>query len=150
MPRNRAVAVVLHDNQLLVMYRKNDQEYYTFPGGGIEDGETNEQATIREIKEETSVDIEVGELLYELHHDNGDVHYYFLCKYLGGELAIQPGTNEYIDNEQGQDIHQPQWLLLQDLSKSTLYPLEVRDRLAMDTEKGFSDHTIRFDLSVVD
>ncbi|MGB4768748.1 MAG: NUDIX domain-containing protein [Candidatus Saccharimonas sp.] len=146
MSRNRAVAIVIHHNKLLVMHRKNDKEYYTFPGGGIEAGETNEQATIREIKEEASLDIEVEKLVYELHHDNGDIHYYFLCRYLKGEIAVQPGTNEYADNELGRDIHQPLWLPLQDVSKSILYPFEVRDRLIIDKMQNFSNQVVRLDL----
>lgn len=150
MPRPRAAAIVIHDNKLLVMYRKNDQEYYTFPGGGIESGETNEEAVIREVKEEASLDVEVEKLVYELHHDNGDIHYYFLCRYLKGEVAVQPGTNEYEDNVLGNDIHQPQWLPFQDISEAVLYPFEVKNRLIIDRMRGFSNQVVRFDLTAMD
>ena len=33
-----------------VIKRKDFQDYYTFPGGGLEEGETLEEGTIREIK----------------------------------------------------------------------------------------------------
>lgn len=149
MPRNRAAAIVIHGNKLLVMYRKNDREYYTFPGGGIENSETNEQATVREIKEETSLDVQVEKLVYELHHNNGDIHYYFLCHYLRGELAVQSGTNEYTDNQLGRDIHNPQWLSLRDVPKTILYPFEVRDRLIIDRTQGFSNRVVKFVLPTV-
>ena len=47
-------------------------EYYTFPGGGREGEETLEEGTIREIKEEFGIDVEVVRKLYEL--DNGEIN----------------------------------------------------------------------------
>ncbi len=149
MPRNRAVAVVLHNNAVLTMFRKNDQEYYTFPGGGVEAGETTEQAVVREIAEETSLTVEVDRLVYEIHHDNGDVHYFFLCRYINGTPRVQPGTNEYEENELGEDIHQPKWLPIDSLPETVLYPLEIRNQLIADIEVGFSDQAVRFDLKVM-
>lgn len=149
MLRNRAVAIVIHDNKLLAMFRKNDREYYTFPGGGIEPDETIEQAVIREVMEETSLEVEVEKLAYEVHHDNDDIHYFFLCRYVSGTPDIQPGTNEYADNIQGEDIHIPEWLPLQNISKTVLYPLEVRDQLIADIEKGFAKQVVTFNLKAV-
>lgn len=146
MTRNRAVALVLHDNSLLVMFRKNTREYYTFPGGGIEPGETSEQAAVREIKEEASLDVAIERPLYELHHDNGDIHYYFLARYLDGTPAVQPGTNEYEDNQRGDNVHLPQWMPVGDIPNKLLYPIEVRDRLVEDIQRGFSNEVVKFDL----
>lgn len=50
----RAVAVVLDDEALLVIDREKDgRRYLVLPGGGIEPGETAEQACLRELHEET-------------------------------------------------------------------------------------------------
>jgi len=149
MSRNRAVAIVIHDGRLLVMFRKNESEYHTFPGGGIENDETNEQAAMREVYEETSLKVEVDRLIYQLHHKNGDIHYYFLCRYIDGTPAVQPGTNEYEDNQLGIDIHTPQWLPLGGISKVNLYPLEVRNRLVQDVETGFKEDVTHFNLEAV-
>lgn len=146
MSRNRAVTLVLHNNALLVMHRKNAREYFTFPGGGVEPDETNEHAAVREIKEETSIDVAIERLAYELHHDNGDIHYYFLGRYLDGNPAIQPGTNEYEDNLRGDDLYDPRWMPVEEIPKSLLYPLEVRDRLVNDIQHGFSDEVVKFEL----
>lgn len=147
MPRNRAVVVVLHNNSLLVMFRKNTREYYTIPGGGVKPGETPEQAALREIKEETSLAIALERPLYELHHDNGDIHYYFLGRYLDGTPAVQVDTNEYKDNQQGDNLHLPQWMPVGDIPNNLLYPIDVRDRLVEDIQRGFSNEVVKFKLT---
>lgn len=148
-PRNRAAALVLHDNSLLVMHRKNTHEYYTFPGGGVDAGESNVQAVIREIKEETSLDVVVERQVYELHYDTGDIHYYFLCRSIGGDLRVQPGTDEYTANEHGDNVYTPQWMPIENISSSLLYPLEIRDQLLEDIRQGFSDSIVKFNLIAV-
>lgn len=148
MPRNRAVAIVLDHDKLLVIHRKNSRDYYTFPGGGVENGETNEQAAVREIKEETSIDCEVGPLAYELHYDNGDTHYYFWAKYIAGEPAIMPGTNEFEANALGFNTYTPEWVPVSELAHTTVFPLEVRDKLIQDMQNGFSSDPVIFDLEV--
>ncbi len=146
MPRHRAAAIVIHNDQLLVIFRKNTQEYFVFPGGGIERSETSEQAIIREIQEETSLEIRVDRQVYELHHDNGDIHYYFLCRYVSSVPAIRAGTNEFRSNQRGDNTFIPRWEPLQKLPTITLYPTEVRDRLLSDLIQGFSDQVVTFNL----
>lgn len=145
MPRNRAVALVIHNDKLLIMHRKNSSEYYTFPGGGIDEGETNEQAAIREIFEETSVVIEIEKQVYELHFANGDTHYYFLGRYIEGEPALQFGTGEYIANKLGFNKYTPQWIPVDELNDLTLYPLAVRDRITDDIRQNFAGNIVHLE-----
>ncbi|MCJ1701462.1 (deoxy)nucleoside triphosphate pyrophosphohydrolase [Rathayibacter festucae] len=59
-------AVIESDGRILACRRRPEKDAggkWEFPGGKVEDGETHEQALAREIREELSVDIEVGELL---------------------------------------------------------------------------------------
>jgi mutator protein MutT len=141
MARDRAAAILVHDDQLLVMYRMTSgRSYYVFPGGGIDAGETAQQAVVREIDEEASIAITVERLLYELYYDNGDTHYYFLCKYLAGEPRLRNDTNEYRETLRG-DLHKPMWLGLSALPGVVLYPAEVKDELIRDVTAGFSDRT---------
>lgn len=52
------MCMVYHDDEILVMNRvKSDWPGLTFPGGHVEDNETIEESVIREIKEETNLDI---------------------------------------------------------------------------------------------
>ena len=77
-PVPRAVAVVVRGAKLLVVARRLDgREYAVLPGGGIEPGETPEQAVVREAREETGLETRVVRWLFDdvylLHIVGGDV-----------------------------------------------------------------------------
>lgn len=142
MPRLRAAAIVLRDQHLLVLYREHDgRQYYVFPGGGIEPVESAENAVVREVLEETSIQVKADRLVYELYHDNGDIHYYYLCEYVSGTPALQTDTNEHQATLEG-DIHVPLWLALSRVRKEPVYPAEITERLLSDVAKGFQDGTV--------
>jgi hypothetical protein len=63
--RVAANALMIRDGKalLVVFSGGTEREHYNFPGGGVELGETLEEAVIREVKEETSLDIFVERLL---------------------------------------------------------------------------------------
>ncbi len=53
MTRNRMRLSLLQEGKIALIKRiQEDETYYVFPGGGIEEGETPEEATKREIFEE--------------------------------------------------------------------------------------------------
>ena len=58
MERTRVAGIIFMDGGIALMHRvgvlkrKDIQEYYTFPGGGLEEGETLKQGLMRELKEE--------------------------------------------------------------------------------------------------
>lgn len=56
---------------LMVRHRENDREYWTLPGGGVEAGETPEQAVVREMREETGLDAEVVRFLFAEDYRHG-------------------------------------------------------------------------------
>lgn len=56
MKRNRSQAFVCRNGRiLLVEHIMNGRDFFNLPGGGIEEGETPEEAALRELKEETNV-----------------------------------------------------------------------------------------------
>lgn len=53
--------------------------WWEFPGGKIEPDETPQQALVREIKEELTADIEVGDLIQTIEYDYPDFHLSMDC-----------------------------------------------------------------------
>jgi 8-oxo-dGTP diphosphatase len=54
---------VLRDGRVLAAYRPGPEGGWEFPGGKVEPGETEEQAAVRELREELDLEIKVGESL---------------------------------------------------------------------------------------
>ncbi|MEA3319485.1 MAG: NUDIX hydrolase [Bacillota bacterium] len=103
------------ENVLMVKNKGENSSYYTLPGGAVEPGETLEEAAIREVKEETGLDVEiygvfsVSEAFFEErgHHA---IFFTFRGKIIGGEINISlPEEIEeitWMDAEKAEDyIH---------------------------------------------
>lgn len=80
---------------------------WEFPGGKIEDGETPEEALIREIKEELDIEIAVGELIDIVEYDYPNFHLSmkcYWCEIKSGDLVLKEHeaakwlTKEELDN----------------------------------------------------
>ena len=76
--RSRSAAIIVRDGKIL-MERVFffGHEFFTVPGGGIEPGETPEQAVIRELKEECCVDGTVIRPLAVQYKAGGSTEYSF-------------------------------------------------------------------------
>lgn len=79
----------------VLLQKRGDSGSWGFPGGAIELGETPEEAAVREIKEETGLDAQAGELIgiytdSDMRYPNGDLAHSICIAYglkrTGGEL----------------------------------------------------------------
>jgi len=130
---------MLKGNKVLLMRRlKSGKEYWTFPGGGVNAGETIEQAVTREIQEETSMPTTIESLLYEHHYETSD-QYYYLCKYISGKPILGDAIEKALMKKSSSDIYDPKWVKINELKGLLLYPLEIRDWLIEDLSTGFKD-----------
>lgn len=68
---------------------RNDYNIWNLPGGKLEKGESPWQGVIREVKEETGLDVEIIKLIGVYSKPNKDeIVFSFECKVLGGELIL--------------------------------------------------------------
>lgn len=86
-------AIILRDGRIFATQRGYGdwKDWWEFPGGKIEHGETPEDALKREIREELATEIEVDELLTTVEYDYPKFHltmHCYLCTIISGDLSL--------------------------------------------------------------
>ena len=96
-----AGGIVVNNGKVLLIknaaLRDPKKAYWGFPKGHIDKGEKSEEAAVREVREETGLDVEMvkklGDSRYVFTNKAGQkvfkIVVYFLFKYISGELKPQ-------------------------------------------------------------
>lgn len=67
--RERVTGVIIKDQKILLFKRvKPETEYFIFPGGGVDPGETFEETLKREVREELTLDVIKYKFLFSLEN----------------------------------------------------------------------------------
>ena len=134
----RPCAVLIEKSKALcVSCRYEDGEYLLFPGGGLEAGETMEEAAVREMFEETGLIVKVKKLIYvndwikDRKTNLRVLNMFFLVERIGGKII--PGEK---DNGKIKEI---KWINLANLPKMDFRPLYVAKRLYRDYKSKFKE-----------
>ena len=91
----KVVAAVIRDKDKIYATARGYGDYkgwWEFPGGKIEEGETPKQALVREIREELTAEISVGELIKTIEYDYPEFHLSMDCfwaEVISGELELK-------------------------------------------------------------
>ncbi|HEY9754143.1 MAG TPA: NUDIX hydrolase [Oculatellaceae cyanobacterium] len=139
-PTTRVSVVVLDSDEkkiLLVRHRKGSRQYWVLPGGRLEYGETFHECAIRELKEETGLDVAIERFLFISEAIAPDrarhiVNIFVQATVTGGVLKV---GNEPV-------LAGVEFIDLSELERMTLFP-PVGQMILDSLPNGFSD-TIKY------
>lgn len=114
--RDRSVAIVVRDGKVLMVQVKWDgRVFWQAPGGGVEAGESPEQAVLRELKEECNLDGQIIRPLCVANYADDSREYSYLIKVEPGENPVKGVDPEFPLDDQA--LQQVRWLALSDLGE---------------------------------
>ena len=120
MKRIEVVAGIIQDGGKVFATQRGYGDYkdfWEFPGGKMEPGETPEQALARELKEELAIDVSVGEFVCTVEHDYPAFHltmHCYFCAIAGGKAP------ELLEHEAAR------WLAPAELRSVNWLPADVK------------------------
>jgi len=104
-------AIIENNNRVLVVQRSEKMSLpmkWEFPGGKIENNETDEECIIREIKEELNLEIELTGKLNSSKFDYPNISIElipFIAKQIGGQIRLnEHAAFKYIKKEELLDL----------------------------------------------
>jgi len=142
-------AIIVVENRLLVQYYRNGpDEWCTMPGGGIEKGERLDEGLKREVREELSIEIEVGPMRYvrelrgnhrvrilgNLAADFHQLEVFFEATSFKGKAATGGKTDDGATHFD--------WIPLDRLSEHRFFPGPLCQRLPKDVSTGYPDGAV--------
>ena len=146
MGRVRVAGIVKMPDGYGFMHRKNVknrkyEEYYVFPGGGLEENETLEECIIREIEEEFGIKVKVIKKVYKIKVEEIDqTEYFYYVEYVSGKFGTGVGPEfnndpKYIDS--GEFI--PEIIKKENVKDLFLIPSSIKEQFISDLENGRFD-----------
>lgn len=125
---DRASAIIISKRHILLIHRiRGQREYYVFPGGHIEAGESAEEACIREVLEETGLHTAWVQPAFDYQVESRMGHYFF--------VQVHPGTMSFsggpeVEKKSEENRYLLEWILLARVGGVPLKPAAVRNALA--------------------
>lgn len=132
--RKRARAIIFCEDKIFSMYREREGKiFYTFPGGGMEGNETEEECVKREVLEEFGVVVKPIKKVY-ISESQINISSFFVCEWVSGEFGTGKGEEFQPGNSNG--VYIPKLIKIADIPNLPLKPSEVAMAFYDDYERN--------------
>lgn len=107
------VAAIIRDQDKFLATQRGYGEFiglWEFPGGKVDAGESNEEALIREIKEELNCDIKINKFMLTIEYDYPNFHlimHCYLCELLSAFTLLEHDDYQWLNKDNLMDVN---WL----------------------------------------
>jgi 8-oxo-dGTP pyrophosphatase MutT (NUDIX family) len=135
--RSRVIIVQDHCVALIKRERPGRDTYYLFPGGGLEAGETSEEAAVREALEELGLHIRVQRLV-GMQEIDGMSQYYYLASVEGGTFGTGQGREIIGPTDPVAGVYTPLWIPISKLSSYNVRPPRLAEALSTGRIAGWN------------
>ena len=138
MKRVSSRGIIFYNGNLVTIHRIKEkdgkrEEYYVFPGGGVQENETIEEAVIREIKEEVGIEVNVLKRVSKLDTEN-KIEHFFLCQYLSGDIGTGTGPEFTSEDYKDRGEYMPELVDIDKVGYKLLPQIVVSD-MRMDLRR---------------
>jgi 8-oxo-dGTP pyrophosphatase MutT (NUDIX family) len=134
--RIRAGCILIEDNRLALIERyRGGVHYFTFPGGGVDKGETHEEAAIREMDEETGLQVKITRKIADIYF-NGNLQPYFLVERVSGEFGTGTGK-EFSRNDEAHGTYHPMWMPVTEILDNNVLPKPLAEIVFRAVQEGW-------------
>ncbi len=121
--RRRVRAIIIKDGKIVSMYREREGRiFYTFPGGGMEGNETEEDCVKREVMEEFGLTVSPIKKVYT-YESQSSVEHFYVVDWVSGEFGTGKGEEYQPDRNNG--VYIPKFIEIKDIPNLPLMPPEV-------------------------
>jgi len=144
--RTRAGIVLIEDNKVALIERhRAGLHYFVFPGGGVDEGESPEQAAIRETMEELGLEVAIKHKVAEVHLGQKSRQVYFLVEQTGGKFGTGVG-DEFTDsdpNNPEEGNYFPIWMPINELPQhEKVFPVGMAKLVVKAQTDGWPEEPI--------
>jgi 8-oxo-dGTP diphosphatase len=122
---------IVINNDKILLNEFGGGKYYNIPGGGVEPGETVKQAVVREILEESGLNVTIGDLIFALEYEPNNcsfiygeipqISFVFRC-FLDGDDKIKPPSIPDVDPDNPEMSSEAKWVQISNLKDVNYVP----------------------------